>query len=470
MDKRHRSAGPAAATGSDRAQAPSAAGASGPDNSRVASELRGATPAATDLQQGGVLARMEAAFGADFSSVEISTGEHAGGLGAEAVTTGESIDFAPGRYQPETQKGAELLGHELAHVVQQRQGRVPVTAQFKGSDVNVDEALEREADAAGAKAAAGKDPGLGAAGPSAGAGVAQMDHKQVRNNSQVIDLHEDEDAYVHYSYDLVKNGSQHNKKDNDHLTVENSLATLLATQRMDKDGVGAFRDTRGEKHKGQHNQLLNAYGFTGVDNINFRPKENQQGTSAISNTLDPDQSQRKATGNKRKDAASDAVAVDESLSLETFSSWLEALMKQVGVDDDLSKAILASMETVRKRMGVAAADLYLNGTQKAEFAKFVLLAVGLSGWAKANGPITVPAPLRGLVQAKSVIRIKKADFDDQAFKAGLSNEVYQEIKAKVDDDKTWTKTEGEPNYTAVQTFLIERHWDTIKGWVINPPH
>jgi len=50
-------------------------------------------------------------------------------LGAQAYTQGTDIHFAPGQYQPSSQGGQELLGHELAHVVQQADGRVKATTQ-----------------------------------------------------------------------------------------------------------------------------------------------------------------------------------------------------------------------------------------------------------------------------------------------------------------------------------------------------
>ena len=43
----------------------------------------------------------------------------ASGLGANAVTIGNDIFFANGRYAPETAEGEHLLAHELAHVAQQ---------------------------------------------------------------------------------------------------------------------------------------------------------------------------------------------------------------------------------------------------------------------------------------------------------------------------------------------------------------
>jgi hypothetical protein len=67
---------------------------------------------------------MEAAFGARFGDVRVHIGRQAVMLGAAAFTVGSSIHFAPGRYDPATPQGQKLLGHELAHVLQQRAGRV----------------------------------------------------------------------------------------------------------------------------------------------------------------------------------------------------------------------------------------------------------------------------------------------------------------------------------------------------------
>src|SRR5262249_3797122 len=61
-----------------------------------------------------------------------------------------------GRYDPVSPAGQELIGHELAHVVQQSQGRVTKGVQYRGVAVNQDRALEREADELGVRAARGE--------------------------------------------------------------------------------------------------------------------------------------------------------------------------------------------------------------------------------------------------------------------------------------------------------------------------
>ena len=100
-----------------------------------------------------VRGKMEAALGADFSSVRVHVGPQAERIGAIAFTVGSDIYFAPGRYQPDTLQGQQLLGHELAHVVQQRAGRVR-NPLGNGLAVVQDHALEAEADRLGRHAAA----------------------------------------------------------------------------------------------------------------------------------------------------------------------------------------------------------------------------------------------------------------------------------------------------------------------------
>jgi Domain of unknown function (DUF4157) len=100
-----------------------------------------------------VRVKMEAALRADFSNVRVHVGPQAERIGAIAFTVGSDIYFAPGRYQPDTLQGQQLLGHELTHVVQQRAGRVrnPLST---GLAVVQDHALEAEADRLGQRAAA----------------------------------------------------------------------------------------------------------------------------------------------------------------------------------------------------------------------------------------------------------------------------------------------------------------------------
>src|SRR4051794_21661946 len=93
-----------------------------------------------------VCSGMEGVLRADLSDVRVRVGPEAPALGAVAAATRSRLFFAPGEYAPETARGRRVLGHELAHVVQQREGRV----RHPGGDgvaIVEDRHLEAEADA-----------------------------------------------------------------------------------------------------------------------------------------------------------------------------------------------------------------------------------------------------------------------------------------------------------------------------------
>lgn len=66
---------------------------------------------------------MESQFGADFSLVNIHTGNTAiqlnRELNANAFTVGNDVYFDAGKYKPHTSQGQHLLAHELTHTLQQ---------------------------------------------------------------------------------------------------------------------------------------------------------------------------------------------------------------------------------------------------------------------------------------------------------------------------------------------------------------
>jgi hypothetical protein len=72
------------------------------------------------------LTDFQTSFGHDFSSVRVHTDQRsaasAASLSARAYTIGRHVVFGRGEYAPETTTGRHLLGHELAHVVQQSRG------------------------------------------------------------------------------------------------------------------------------------------------------------------------------------------------------------------------------------------------------------------------------------------------------------------------------------------------------------
>ena len=96
-------------------------------------------------------AKMEESFGADFSAVKLYESEAVADAGAQAVTRGSEIAFAPGVLDFTSYSGQALLGHELSHVVSQSRGEVTRSGGFLN-----DRALEARADREGAMAAAGQ--------------------------------------------------------------------------------------------------------------------------------------------------------------------------------------------------------------------------------------------------------------------------------------------------------------------------
>jgi hypothetical protein len=99
--------------------------------------LNSPTPAPTVPTSGGsplpeaLRARFEAAFGHDFAHVRVHAGADAASAAvavqAEAFAVGSHLYFAAGQYAPGTPAGERLLAHELTHVVQHDERRLPST-------------------------------------------------------------------------------------------------------------------------------------------------------------------------------------------------------------------------------------------------------------------------------------------------------------------------------------------------------
>lgn len=104
-----------------------------------------------------LLQRLTDAFGGhDLSNVNIhKDSAEATEVGALAFAKGNDMHFAPGKFDMSSTSGKQLIGHELAHVVQQREGRVQPTGTVNGQPLNDSKSLEAEADDMGKKFAGG---------------------------------------------------------------------------------------------------------------------------------------------------------------------------------------------------------------------------------------------------------------------------------------------------------------------------
>lgn len=135
-------------------------------------ETAGTPPPAEPLPT-RVRGRFERLFGADFSDVRMHRESTLSPGPLRAFTRGAHVHFAPTRFQPDTAQGDALIGHELAHVTQQRERRVVPNGGEYGT-FNTQTHLEREALRMGERAARGEATPVGAsaAKPQAAPGPA----------------------------------------------------------------------------------------------------------------------------------------------------------------------------------------------------------------------------------------------------------------------------------------------------------
>jgi hypothetical protein len=114
-----------------------------------------------------VRAEMESRFQHDLSQVRVhadaGAAASAAELDARAYTLGHHIVFGAGQYAPEGERGRRLLAHELAHVLQQRQGGAPPQPGYSA-------AHEVDARRAAASTVAGDGPVM--IGTRTGVGIA----------------------------------------------------------------------------------------------------------------------------------------------------------------------------------------------------------------------------------------------------------------------------------------------------------
>ncbi len=134
-----------------------------------------------------IRSKMEDAFGADLSAVKLYKSRAVEEAGANAVTQGTDIAFAPDMLDFSSYGGRALLGHEISHVVSQSRGEV------RGSGFLNDPALEARADREGALAASGQQIAVPAspvspASPSAGPMQAAKKRGKVQEEPEGIEL------------------------------------------------------------------------------------------------------------------------------------------------------------------------------------------------------------------------------------------------------------------------------------------
>jgi hypothetical protein len=150
MDAAHRGAD--ASPAASQAQAP------------VQARARAAEPERHESLPDAVMRMYGHLLGADFSRVRVHTGDGvAREHGADAVALGDDVHFDDGKYDPGSAEGADLIGHELTHTVQQ--GAVPASDSIERPGSTGE--MEEEADQAAAAVARGESFHVSMSAPQA---------------------------------------------------------------------------------------------------------------------------------------------------------------------------------------------------------------------------------------------------------------------------------------------------------------
>ena len=283
--------------------------------------------------------KMESAFGADLGAVKLYESEAVAEAGANAVTQGSNIAFAPGMLDFTSFGGQSLLGHEISHVVSQARGEVT------GGGFLNDRALEARADREGTLAASGETVNIPTAplsGVSADAAAGPMQADKAENKAK---KHQDEQVKQYLTMlDLGRQSSAHNRemeKAGVDIRARDPVAEKLAKQK----NKAAKKARKALKWENYWNSKLDARAEkTGEDSAADR--------GAVARKL-MDALQRKYTDDSglldyesyRDDAKKGEVYMhdsDSSLMEWLDSDSLEETYRDAGLGDFLSSAVAIS--------------------------------------------------------------------------------------------------------------------------------
>ena len=132
---------------------------------------------------------MSQQMGHDFTGVRVHTDaaaqKAADQLNAEAFALGADLFFAEGAFQPNTRSGAHLLAHELAHVIQHDEGRLPSNTDGELNVSDASDPLEREAETVADHAVP-----MGDSGQAAEAGEPSIEHNPMSQTGAEVSLDE----------------------------------------------------------------------------------------------------------------------------------------------------------------------------------------------------------------------------------------------------------------------------------------
>lgn len=91
-----------------------------------------------------VQSSIEQHFGHSIDNLRFRESSDVESIGTKAYARGDEIHFAPGQFHPDTALGRKMIGHEVAHILQQAKGGLG-----NGGELNVDRSMEDRADVQG---------------------------------------------------------------------------------------------------------------------------------------------------------------------------------------------------------------------------------------------------------------------------------------------------------------------------------
>jgi hypothetical protein len=293
-------------------------------------------------------------------------------------------------------------------------------------------------------------------------------YKTDANGNQVMDFDEDPVAFAHYSYNVVQlPKAKAPQRDNEHLTIENSLATLLImVARAPQQEAAEYVKQRQSMKKPLHNLQSGKYDFAGMDNLNFRPVDQQP-------RVLPPWSPAKA---KPGTTPAAKVTVDQTISLEDFLTFVKEVGRRIN-SPRLPPAALNRIETsirnvATQRMGRQPSQLFLNTELRGEFLTFVAIAAELAG-------VAPPTDVGGLSHIKEVglankrqwITITPANFDENLVRGAVDPSTFERIRTRISQGQNYEVPEGVPPFNAYRTrFLNEQwNWATSTFAAVRPP-
>ncbi|HEX2899715.1 MAG TPA: DUF4157 domain-containing protein, partial [Bacteroidia bacterium] len=283
-----------------------------------------------------VKSQMEGSFGTSFDDVKVTANSNAAkDAGALAFAQGNNIHFAPGQFNPESKGGQELLGHELAHVVQQRQGRVQANAEVSGMPVNNDRGLEAEADSMGAKAAQFKADSsasvqkMSAGGSGAGAVQMKLDPNAEPKSEQQAEAKEQEAETT--EHENQESAHEHGNLD-DHLALDGFDKRPEETEETKEDeNEDGNQDALAKGDKPENGEVESP------ENENQEASETQAGNETEAGETTENEGEEQAK-DELEDKAKDAGETEEPESEEAEEAKEEAEGKEGENQESKSEA------------------------------------------------------------------------------------------------------------------------------------